>query len=353
MSNLLEFIVALAGLILIHETGHFIACRLFKIEVEEFGLGFPPRLVTLFERKGTKFTLNAIPLGGFVRPKGEGDPEVEGSIEAASPWARLGVYLAGPLMNLVTGILLFTVMYAFYGQAREVSKEIWVVSVVPNSPAFQAGIRACDVVQRFDGEPLDDIMQIIDLTQDKLGQEVELTLLRQGREVRVSLVPRENPPEDEGPIGIVLSYAMTMEPLPVGQAFIQGVRSTGETAQLMAALPLTWVSGKANVREDRPVGLKGMYDIYSATRTGDILSCVPVELNVLNFLASITISLAVLNLLPFPALDGGRILFVLPEIIFKKRLPPKYESLINMIGFLFLLGILLWINLQDFINPLF
>src|SRR5512139_2779013 len=102
--QLIVFILGLAALIFIHELGHVIPARLLNVEVEEFGIDFPPRLTKLFEHKGTVFTLNWIPLGGFVRPKGENDPSVPGGLAAASPWVRLGVLVAGPMMNLLTGV---------------------------------------------------------------------------------------------------------------------------------------------------------------------------------------------------------------------------------------------------------
>ncbi len=355
MNNVIEFVAALAGLILIHETGHFIACRLFHIEVEEFGLGFPPRLMTLFEHKGTHFTLNLIPLGGFVRPRGEGDPSVEGSIEAANPWARLGVYLAGPLMNLALGIVLFTMMFGIYGMPQAANTGIRVLEVVPGAPAEQAGVQACDLIEEFNGQPLTSLEQITSLTRAYAGEEVTLTILRGEERLRVRLIPRraEEIPPGEGAMGIGINYPVEMKPVSPGTALISGLRAAGETARLMAQLPLAWLGLSGAEQAERPVGLKGMYDIYAATKAGDVFSCLPTSLGVLNYLASITLSLAVLNLLPLPALDGGRILFVLPEILFKKRLPPRYESALNMIGFLLLLGLLLWINVQDFINPLF
>src|SRR4030043_1422295 len=104
---IVEFIFALGALIFIHEFGHFIACKLLKIEVEEFGFGYPPRALKLFTLGGTKFTLNWIPFGGFVRPKGENDPSIAGGMAAASPWKRIAVLLAGPTMNLLTAVILF------------------------------------------------------------------------------------------------------------------------------------------------------------------------------------------------------------------------------------------------------
>src|SRR5512147_1653588 len=107
--NLLIFILVFGGMVIVHELGHFIAARLVKVEVEEFGIGLPtPGAITLFTWQGTRFTLNWLPLGGFVRPKGENDPTIEGGLAAANPWKRLVVLFAGPLMNLLTALLIYT-----------------------------------------------------------------------------------------------------------------------------------------------------------------------------------------------------------------------------------------------------
>src|SRR3972149_2861686 len=107
----LIFIGVFAAVVLIHEFGHFVAARLLKVDVEEFGIGLPPRALKLFRWKGTDFTLNWLPLGGFVRPKGENDPNVVGGLAAASPWVRLGVLFAGPLMNLLAGVLVNSILF--------------------------------------------------------------------------------------------------------------------------------------------------------------------------------------------------------------------------------------------------
>ncbi len=127
------FVAALAGLILIHEFGHYVAARMMKIEVEEFGLGFPPRLATLFTWGGTRFSLNWIPLGGFVRPKGENDPNIPGGLAAANPWKRLFVLFAGPFANLFVGILLFAMIYNQVGVP--VTDQVQIQEVVPDTPA--------------------------------------------------------------------------------------------------------------------------------------------------------------------------------------------------------------------------
>ncbi|MCH7662530.1 MAG: site-2 protease family protein [Chloroflexi bacterium] len=134
---LVQFIVGIAILILIHEFGHFLAARLVNVEIEEFGIGFPPRIKELFEYKGTKFTLNWIPLGGFVKPKGENNPGIEGGLAAASPWARLFVLLAGPAMNLGAAVIIFAVIFLRIGGPD--SDKVIVLEVDPESPQKSLG----------------------------------------------------------------------------------------------------------------------------------------------------------------------------------------------------------------------
>src|SRR4030067_3636395 len=137
--QLFVFMVGLAALILIHEFGHFIAARLLKGEVEEFGIGFPPRLVKLFEHKGTIFSLNWIPLGGFVRPKGENDPSIPGGLAAANPWVRLGVLIAGPAMNLLVGVIIGIVLVYNFGE--RIPEKVLIASIAGGSPAEAAGVQ--------------------------------------------------------------------------------------------------------------------------------------------------------------------------------------------------------------------
>jgi len=140
----LVFVGVFAGVVLIHELGHFVAARLLKVDVEEFGIGLPPRALTLFRWKGTAFTLNWLPLGGFVRPKGENDPSVEGGLAASNPWVRLGVLFAGSFMNLLAGVLVNSMLFAQMGVPDMTSVMLYEVS--PNSPAEQAGLQAEDLI---------------------------------------------------------------------------------------------------------------------------------------------------------------------------------------------------------------
>src|SRR5512147_1968119 len=151
--NILIFILVFGGMVIVHELGHFIAARLCKIEVEEFGVGLPtPGAITLFTWQGTRFTLNWLPFGGFVRPKGENDPNVPGGLAAASPWKRLVVLFASPLMNLLTAILIYSIIFTRVGVPD--TNRVLVASVTEGSPAAAAGFKADDIFVSGNGQPI-------------------------------------------------------------------------------------------------------------------------------------------------------------------------------------------------------
>src|SRR5512141_683960 len=163
------FILAFGGMVLIHEFGHFIAARLCGIEVEEFGIGLPtPGALTLFTWKGTRFTLNWLPLGGFVRPKGENDPNIPGGLAAASPWKRLAVLFAGPLMNLLAAVLIYSIIFNRVGVPD--STRVLVSSVTPDRPAAQAGFQPDDIFISGNGQAIhsyEELRVIVDANANK------------------------------------------------------------------------------------------------------------------------------------------------------------------------------------------
>jgi regulator of sigma E protease len=332
------FVIRIAALILIHEIGHFIMARLVGIEIVEFGIGFPPRILTLFEYKGTKYSLNWIPLGGFVRPKGEDDPKAPGALDAASPWARILFFLSGAGMNFLVGIALYAVIFLNIG--APIPDQILVTQVLANTPAAQAQIQEGDYISAVNSEKMDDIFELQDVIEANRGQEIEITLLRQEEPYTVTLTPRVEHPPTEGAIGI----GMINPRLPVsfGGAITMGVKTVYNQVHSFLTLP------------GRLLGYKGIYDVYNYMRGLDSESGeeVPAGINTMGFIASISISLGLLNLIPIPALDGGRIVFALAEIIFRKRVPVIYENLINFIGLSVMFLILIYVNLQDFINPI-
>jgi regulator of sigma E protease len=347
--TLSQFVAAIAALIVVHELGHFLAAKLVKIKVQEFGLGFPPRLMRLFKVGGTDFTLNWIPLGGFVRPAGENDPTVPGGLAAASPWARLLVLFAGPAANLITALLIYSFIFLQLG--RPDLNIVEIADVSAESPAAQAGLLPGDIVVQANGEEINSSEELRDIIYTNLGEEIALVYERGGIEDTVTLVPRDPAPED-GAIGIAMGHPSI--PISAGEALFYGGDAIFTQGNALAQLPGRLISGQATADEGRLVGYKGMYDIYTEVREADAApeSDLPPGVNTLSFFASISVSLGLLNLLPVPALDGGRILFTLPEILLRKRIPQSYENVVNAVGLALLLLLMVYVNLQDFINPI-
>ena len=353
--RIVEFIIALGVLVSLHEFGHYLMSKLFHIEVEEFGLGLPPRIIKLFQFHETTFSLNWIPFGAFVRPKGENDPSVPGGMAAANPWARLLVLLGGPLMNLITGIVLFSLVFNQVG-APDLTK-VLIVETSQGSPAEAAGIKANDILEKINGTPVTSTDQLSKLVRDNLGKEITITLLRDGKEVETHAIPRVNPPQGQGSLGITMSNPVNSMtwlqsiPYAVNVTYQQGIQ--------LIKLPVDILRGQVSSSEGRFVGPKGIYDIYTAAQTRDQQAATAsnqaapaLGINTLGILATISVALGYTNLLPIPALDGGRILFVLPEILFRRRVPAEYENMIHLIGFTALLLLMIYVTAQDFINPI-
>jgi regulator of sigma E protease len=346
--QILELAVGLAALIIIHEFGHFTAARLFKIPVEEFGLGFPPRVATLFTAGGTKFTLNLLPLGGFVRPKGENDPDIPDGLAAANPWKRLGVLIAGPLANLLVGVVLYAMIINRLG--APVPDQVQVIEIAPGSPAEEAGLLPGDLIVQVNEQEIDGTESIHNAIYENLGEVTQITFLRDGEAATVTLVPRSDPPEGEGAIGIVMSNPT--EPISVIAALPAGVGAVYQHSETLLTFPVKIIQGEMEASEGRLLGFKGMFDVYQAVQETEAEQNVPSGVSALGFFATLTISFGILNLLPIPALDGGRIMFTLPEIILGRRVPPKYENAIHLVSLALLLMLLLFVNLQDFLNPI-
>jgi regulator of sigma E protease len=333
--SLLQFVAGIAILIVVHEMGHFFAARLLNVDVEEFGLGFPPRLTTLFHAAGTRFSLNWIPLGGFVRIKGENDPDVPGGMAAASPWIRLAILFAGPFMNISLAVILAIILA--YTAGEPVLDKVQIQGVVEGSPAHLAGLEVGDYIIQANDEEITSADQLHDIIYANLGEPTSIVYQREDQVAEVSLIPRDPPPE-EGAIGILMGYPT--QPTTWTKAIPNGLNFTYQYTQNVLTVPVRMVQGEARPEEDRLVGFKGMFDVFQWIRS-------PIY-----FFMLISLSLGIFNLLPFPALDGGRILFTLPEIILRRRVPPQYENMIHFVGFTVLILLLIYVNLQDFINPI-
>lgn len=352
--NILEFVIAFGLLVFLHELGHFLASKMFHIQVDEFGFGFPPRLAKLFQFHETEVTLNWIPFGAFVRPRGENDPTVPGGLAAASPWARLVVLFAGPLMNLVTGILLFSIVFTQMGAPD--TRKVLIVDVNKGSPAETAGFKVNDIVAKVNGQPITSTQNLSDVVHQNLGKDITITLERSGQVIETHAVPRANPPAGQGALGITMSNPV--RPINWFASIPYATKVTADQGRQLLSLPFMLLRGQVSPQEGRLVGPKGIYDIYSQARSLDQQEAAaakqpesPLGLNTLSFLATISIALGFTNLLPIPALDGGRILFVLPEILLRRRVPAQYENMIHLIGFTALIILMVYITTQDIINP--
>jgi len=360
------FILAFGGMVLIHEFGHFIAARISGIEVDEFGIGLPtPGALTLFTWKGTRFTLNWLPLGGFVRPKGENDPNVPGGLAAASPWKRLFVLVSGPAMNLLTAVVIYAIIFSQVGVPD--TKRLMVASVSPDSPAAEAGLQSGDIFITGNGQAIrnfDNLRVIVDASADK---PVVFLVERNGKQVEITAVPRMNKTEGRVMIGVGLD-APLKQTASLGETLTMGAQYTGLNIRGLLLLPAQMLRGTITPEQSRFIGLKGIFDVFQQTVSHDVQASntpennsggpAPASSNPLDgpvrtlfVLASLSISLGVFNLLPFPALDGGRILFILPELIFRKRVSPQVENVVHGMGMAILLLFMLYVNLMDFINP--
>jgi regulator of sigma E protease len=358
--TLIIFLFALGGMIFVHELGHFIAARWAGIEVEEFGLGLPSyKLATLFKWQGTEFTVHALLLGGFIRPKGENDPNVPGGLAAANPWKRLVVLFAGPLMNLITAIVVFSFLIASEGVA--IPGSIKIDSIAENSPAQQADIQAGDILLAINGQSVTDIEPAIVIIKENLDKPVELLMDRNGKQITLTATPLSSRKKSEGALGIGLTYPT--RPATFIESLTGGVTVTGIQAATIVYLPVALIRGAIAPADARFIGFKGIFDMFNVAVEEDVstrqeVAAAPAGASppqptnwTLNLIGVLSISLGVMNLFPIPALDGGRILFTIPEILFRKRIPAQWENMVNGIAMLLLISLMLFVNVMDFVNP--
>ncbi len=348
-----QFVIILGLLIFFHELGHFLASKALGIPVLEFGFGYPPRMVKLFTWKGTDVTLNWIPFGGFIRAKGETDDDVEGGMAASPAWKRLIILLSGPTMNFIIGILVLIVMYVSLGVPA--SNQAMVTEIAANSPANMAQIQPGDIILSINDLEVDGIENLQKMILASVGEEITLEVERGETLLTVVLTPRVNPPEGEGAIGVGLSNPL--KPMP----FFTAIGYSFETAYMQGKetlmLPINLIKGAIPASDARIVGFKGIFDIYNQADQMDqetaMVTAQPLPVFRLSVIAMISIAFGITNLLPIPMLDGGQILFLLPELLFKKALPRKAVNVINSVFFMLLILLMVYITIQDFINPIF
>lgn len=350
--SLIEFIAALSVLLLIHEMGHFLVGKLFKIEAEEFGFGYPPKLLKLFTAGGTDFTLNLIPFGAFVRFKGENDPEAPGGLASAGKWKRLATLFAGAAMNLIMGILLFTFVISRTGMPQ--ADIVSIATIEAGSPAALVGILPEDIIKSVNTIEITSMRNVSEIIQKNLDIPVTMVLLRDNELIELSVTPRGDPPEGQGPLGIVMKNPV--QKVGFISAIPSGGRLAYEQIKQIISMPLMLIRGQVQSEDMRLLSPKGIYDVYSQVRAEErqVEEGQPelAFLNIAWFFGVISVAIGFTNLLPIPALDGGRMLFIIPELITGKKVPAKYENMVHFIGYTALLVLMGYVFYQDFVNPI-
>jgi regulator of sigma E protease len=454
------FVLVFAGIILLHEFGHFFVARLLNIEVEEFAVGFPPRLLRLWRgkgslligkdrlvlpinfdlpfdhkqsihrqvhavavsirsklvlrsieftiaengpthsdpgsgpkhssdpssvpaegsaseskshppapaeihlsgilnevRPGTEFTLNWIPLGGFNKIKGEDDPDTPGGMAAANPWKRIAVLLGGASMNLLTAVVVYII---FFSQIGIPDSHTAVIAVIDSpSPAEQSGLQVGDVVLAAGGLHVDSYNRLTEITHNYLDLPLPLVVLRAGKPLEITVTPRSVYPSDQGPMGVGIG-----QPLLPARSWLEAIppafSTTGQDVNSLLSLPGRIIAGTISPQSAQIGGPRSVWNLFQQAVARDVssrqvpstdgTSTRPTNYTLLTII-SLTVTVAVANLLPIPALDGGHIFMALPEIFLRRRIPAKFQALINGIGFIILISLLGFFYIKDIISP--
>ena len=342
--NIIIGLVVLSVIVIVHELGHFISAKATGVRVVEFGLGYPPRLPHLsFKRGETRYSLNAIPFGGFTKMAGEEDPSEPGSLASKSIGARLLVLSAGSLMNILLPLILLSA--AFMVPHDVVMGEVVVEEVAPGSPAAMAGIEPGDTIVSINGKPVHSIGSLNRYLHLNLGKKLDMVISRGDLPAKeVQVIPRWKPPEGEGATGILVGMpdaTVVSQSYPFWKAVPLGMTEFSETFVLYKNGIISMIIGSVPADVVGPVGIVQFTGELAKKGVGPVLE----------FAAIISLILGLVNLFPIPALDGGRIVFVLLEWVRRgKRVSPRTEGLIHAIGFFLLIGVMVVVTYQDIIR---
>ncbi len=344
--SLLRFGAVFSVLVFVHEAGHFLMAKWRKVAVEEFGFGLPPRL---WGKKfgSTIYSINLIPLGGFVKLKGE-DPEMAGfgdadSFRVKSNVSRAAIILAGVLGNITLAWLIFSLLFTI-GNPR-ISGRVVIEEVVPGSPAEVAGLQPQDTVLAIDGREVKTTDELVFLIGQKAGAPVDLRIDRKGQALQMQLVPRIEPPAGEGPLGVKIALIdpqINLVSYPFGQALWQSAVEVSRILKdmfwgLATMIQRIFTRGEVPTEVTGVIGIKEMTDVAAEMGRRFFLQ----------FIALLNLNLFLFNLLPVPALDGGRLLFVGLEALSGRRINPKIEKIANHLGLAFLLLLSALVTIKD------
>ncbi|MGE0228034.1 MAG: RIP metalloprotease [Dehalococcoidia bacterium] len=338
-SSALLFVLILVGLVVAHEFAHFITAKMFGIYVMEFGIGFPPRIWG--KRFGeTEYTINWLPIGGFVRLMGEEDPTHPRSLASRPRWQRFIVLASGSVMNLILPIFLFAIAFTIPHE-ESVGRAI-ISEVAPGSPAAEAGLLPRDVIYEIDGRDAKNSIDAGRLIRINMGQETDIQVKRGNEFVTVQVTPRWTPPAGQGPTGIRIApqYGFTETvSQPPWESIPNGLRTTIDTMILARNEFISWFRGGNSPEVAGPVAI--------AQTTGEVAREGGVS-PLLELAALLSINLGIINLLPLPMLDGGRVFFLLIEVVRGgRRIAPEKEAMVHLVGFVVFMALAIVVTFAD------
>jgi len=341
IETILIFIVVVLLLVVSHELGHFLTAKWFGIRVDEFGVGLPPRMFGI-KRGETLYSINWLPFGGFVRIFGEDeDKDDPRSFSSRGIGTKSLIVAAGVLANIIVGFLILSYI-SWYGVPRY---EVIIEEVMPNTPAALATFQAGDRIVGFDGErrPSVNVGEVHAYIDSKRGKQAEFVVLRGEQQLRILAGPRANPPEGQGPLGVRINNdEVGIDRKSVLEAPLAGARMTGNFLKLISEGMIAFFGSLFTGAEIPgevvgPVGIAGVAQETFRIGVREFLFLI----------ALLSLHLAVINILPIPALDGGRIAFFVVEKIIRRPIPARVAGYIHSFFFLILIGFLLWVTWHD------
>jgi len=351
--TVISFIVVLGVLVFIHEFGHYISAKLAGIRVEEFALGFGPKIVS--KKKGeTVYSIRSIPLGGFCKMTGEVPPDENMSDEEKaiyyeakekgqtfdqkSAWKRFAVIFNGPLMNFLLTAFIFAFIFAAYGLPVDSINSNIIGDVAVGMPAAEAGFKIGDKILEIDGHPIDEWSDLSSLINSSANKSLEVKFERNKQIKQTTVKPRFD--ESVGYAIIGISPQLIREDVGIFRAtklgFVRAARFIWATFDAFAKM----ITGKTSADIGGPIMIASM--VGQAADIGFT--------SVLSLMAMISVNLGILNLLPFPALDGGRLIFILVEMVRGKPVNPEKENMVHLVGFAILIVLMVFIIIRDIGN---
>jgi regulator of sigma E protease len=332
--------IFLAILIVGHEFGHFITAKLFGMRVDEFGIGFPPRIAS-WKKGETEYTINALPFGGFVRIYGEskekGDAYLDDprSFRGAPLWKRAIVIAGGVVMNVMIAWIVFAAVFMI-----GIPNAVFIETVQEGTPAAEAGFAFGDEVKGFTSA--DEFTTYI---AEHAGEEISVTVERSGEEMVLTATPREEPPVGEGRLGVAIAESGSA-PMGFFAALYEGFFAVGRMIVFITSIFFGLIGSLFGGEWEALEGVSGPVGIFNAVAVAGGKGII----YILQLLGLISVNLAVLNILPFPALDGGRLVFLVIERFVGRARILKVETLTNAFGFMLLLALMVIITIRDIIN---